>query len=149
MEHFWCRAIQFLSAKIIEDSCRFEVEGRICPHVFLFSVPTEVTPWRNLVSLASCCLPPTGCFYTNCLSRLRAEITPPKTSHYVPFSIWEVCLDRAHGMYNVFICLFPLPLSLSVSLAMATFFRGLSVFQRLAPRGGWTPASSELQGDFS
>lgn len=28
---------------------------------------------------------------------------------------------------------------------MVTFFGGLSVFQRLAPRGGWTPASSGLQ----
>lgn len=30
---------------------------------------------------------------------------------------------------------------------MVTFFRGLSVFQRLAPHGGWALASSKLQWD--
>lgn len=47
-------------------------------------------------------------------------------------------------MYDVFVWPFRLPLSLSVSLTMATFFGGLSVFQRLDPHGGLSPASFKL-----
>lgn len=50
-------------------------------------------------------------------------------------------------MYDVFVWPFRLPLSLSVSLTMATFFGGLSVFQRLDPHSGLSPASFKLQWD--
>lgn len=119
----------------------------ICSHTFLTHLLVHlggICSLRHHAVLSQL----TGCFYSNCLQQAKKQSPGrPKASHSVPFSIWEVCLYRAHRLCNVFVCFLPLPPSLSVSLTMVTFFGGLSVFQRLAPRGGWTPASFKLQWD--
>lgn len=80
-------------------------------------------------------------FFTVTRNNPTSSQTPDIVSH---LASGKFALTEPTGSIMCLFALF-LFLSSSVSLTMVKFLRGLSVFQRLAPHGGWALASSELQ----
>lgn len=77
------------------------------------------------------------CFHHWLLFYTSSFLFPSNARPCVSFSIWDVCLDRAHGPCGAFVCLRPLPLCYtdhSYILQRSQCF----------PKVSWTPASSQL-----